>query len=69
MEQKTFTVPNICCNGCVSTIKNEVSALKGVKRVEGAVDTRFVTVEWTTPATWEQIKSKLEEIEYAPEMA
>ena len=69
MEQKTFTVPNIGCNGCVSTIKNEVSALKGVKRVEGAVDPRVVTVEWTTPATWEQIKSKLEEIEYAPEMA
>lgn len=69
MEQKTFTVPNIGCNGCVNTIKNEVSALEGVKRVEGAVDSRVVTVEWTTPATWEQIQAKLEEIEYAPEKA
>jgi copper chaperone CopZ len=69
MEQKTFTVPNIGCNGCVNTIKNEVSALEGVKRVEGAVATKVVTVEWTTPATWEQIQAKLEEIEYAPEKA
>lgn len=69
MEQKTFTVPNIGCNGCVNTIKNEVSALEGVKRVEGAAATKIVTVEWTAPATWEQIKAKLEEIEYAPEKA
>ncbi len=69
MEQKTFTVPNIGCNGCVNTIKNEVSALEGVQRVEGVVASKVVTVEWTTPATWDQIKAKLEEIEYAPEKA
>jgi DNA-binding transcriptional MerR regulator/copper chaperone CopZ len=66
MEQKTFTVPNIGCNGCVATIKNEVSALTGVQRVEGVVDSKTVTVEWDAPATWAQIQAKLEEIEYAP---
>lgn len=69
MEQKTFTVPNIGCNGCVNTIKNEVSALAGVQRVDGAADTKTVTVAWSAPATWEQIQAKLEEIEYAPAMA
>jgi copper chaperone CopZ len=69
MEQKTFTVPNIGCNGCVATIQNEVSALAGVQHVEGAVDSKRVTVQWEAPATWAQIQAKLEEIEYAPEMA
>ena len=66
MEQKTFKVPNIGCNGCVNTIKNEVSALSGVQRVEGNVDSKMVTVEWDNPANWATIKAKLEEIEYAP---
>ncbi|MCC6616299.1 MAG: heavy-metal-associated domain-containing protein [Anaerolineae bacterium] len=66
MEQKTFTVPNIGCNGCVNTIKNEVSALSGVQRVEGDVASKIVTVEWDNPANWATIKAKLEEIEYAP---
>ena len=68
MEKKTFVVPNIGCSGCVNTIKNEVGSLAGVQRVEGAVDTRVVTVEWVAPATWAQIQAKLEDIEYAPEV-
>ncbi len=67
MEQKTFKVPNIGCNGCVTTIKSEVGALSGVQRVEGDVASKMVTVEWGDPANWATIKSKLEEIEYAPE--
>jgi copper chaperone CopZ len=66
MEQKTFVVPNIGCDGCIRTIKNEVGQLSGVKRVEGDVATKVVTVEWDSPATWPQIVSTLTEIEYAP---
>lgn len=66
MESKTFTVPNIGCNGCVQTIKNELSEIEGVRQVDAAVDTKAVTVEWTTPATWQQIVDMLKEIEYAP---
>ncbi|MCB9452701.1 MAG: heavy-metal-associated domain-containing protein [Anaerolineaceae bacterium] len=66
MESKTFQVPNIGCNGCVRTIQNEVSELAGVAKVVGVVDTKMVTVEWDTPATWEQIVSTLKEIDYAP---
>lgn len=67
MEHKTFIVPAIGCNGCVKTIKNEVGALTGVRRVEGDVASKTVTVEWDAPASWELIKGKLVEIEYAPE--
>ena len=69
MESKTFQVPNIGCDGCVKTIKNELSTIKGVQQVEGAVDTQTVTVSWQAPATWEQIVNTLEEIEYAPATA
>ena len=66
METKTFTVPNIGCDGCVRTIKNELSELAGVTAVDAEVDTQKVTVSWGDPATWDGIQSLLEEIEYAP---
>ena len=67
MEQKTVKVPNIGCDGCVSTIKNEVSALAGVISVEGNPQTQIVTIQWGDPATWTIISDKMAEIDYAPE--
>jgi len=66
MDQKTFNVPNIGCDGCVRTIKTEVGQIPGVKRVDGVVSSKTVTVEWGDPATWKQIAEKLAEIDYAP---
>ncbi|NWF69759.1 MAG: cation transporter [Chloroflexi bacterium] len=66
MEKKTFTVPNIGCNGCVANIKNEVSALQGVHFVSGDVASKTIVLEWEAPATWEQIENALTQIEYAP---
>lgn len=67
MQTKTFKVPNVGCGGCVNTIKNEVSELSGVRSVSGVVDSKTITVEWDTPASWEQIEATLVEIDYAPE--
>ena len=69
MQKKTFKVPNIGCDGCVNAIKGELSEVDGVKRVDGVVDTKQVTVEYDAPATWEQITAALTEIDYAPETA
>jgi copper chaperone CopZ len=66
MERKTFRVPNIGCDGCVRTIRNEVSQITGVKQVDGVVDTKIITVEWNNLATWQQIADTLKEIDYAP---
>ena len=66
MPAKTFEVPNMSCGHCVMTIKNEVSELTGVSRVDADRNTRMVTVEWSEPATWEQIKALLVEINYPP---
>ena len=66
METKTFKVPNMTCNGCVSTVKSEIEQLAGVVNVDVNKPAQLVTVEWQTPASWEAIESALVEIDYAP---
>ena len=65
-ETKTFSVPNISCEHCVRSIQNEVADLAGVDTVLADEKTKVVTVSWHKPATWEQIKSTLTEMEYPP---
>lgn len=67
MKSKTFTVPNISCGHCTHTIETEVSELAGVNSVKATQDNQQVTIEWDTPATWEQIQATLQEINYPPE--
>ena len=66
MENKTVKVPNIGCNGCVNAIKGEVSDIVGVESVDGSVDAQTITVQWSAPASWDQIKTAMTEIDYAP---
>lgn len=66
-ETKTFTVPNISCEHCVRSIKNEVSEIAGVTVVQADEKTKVVSVTWDSPATWDQIKATLTEIEYPPQ--
>lgn len=66
METRTVTVPNIGCDGCVRTIKNELSEINGVQSVDGSVEGKTITVEWGDPADWKQIVDVLVEIDYAP---
>lgn len=64
MEKQTFTIPNISCGHCVMTIKNELSELEGVAKVEGNPDSKSITVEWKDPASLNKIKETLKEINY-----
>jgi len=66
MDAKTFQVQNIHCNHCVMTIKRELGELEGVASVTGDAETKTVTVQWESPATWDNIKSLLTEINYSP---
>jgi copper chaperone CopZ len=66
MESKTFLVPNIGCEGCTNTIKNELRTIPGIESVEASQDTKMVTVRWGDPASWKKIVDVLEEIDYAP---
>jgi copper chaperone CopZ len=66
MAERTFGVPNIHCKHCTMTIKRELGELDGVTSVSADVDSRMVTVEWQSPATWDEVKSLLVEINYPP---
>lgn len=64
MAMQTFTIPNISCGHCVMSIKNELSEMDGIKKVEGDPESKTVTVEWEDPVTVEKIKATLKEINY-----
>jgi copper chaperone len=64
MNSVTYTVPNINCGHCVHTIKNELSTLAGVDRVDAMADTKQVTVHYNPPADEAKIKTLLAEINY-----
>ena len=69
MDRKTFKVPNMTCNGCVSTVRSEIEQLVGVVNVDINKPAQLVTVDWNAPASWDSIEKALIEIEYAPEEA
>jgi copper chaperone len=64
MEKKTFNVPNISCNHCVMTIKNELSEYDGVISISGDAGGKNITVEWRLPVTEDQIRNILKDINY-----
>lgn len=64
MTTVKYQIPNISCNHCVHTIQTEVSDLQGVQDVKADAATRQAVVTFDTPATEEQIKALLAEINY-----
>ncbi|RME06992.1 MAG: copper chaperone [Anaerolineae bacterium] len=64
MTKVTYTIPNISCNHCVHTIKMEVGELAGVQSVEADAESKQATIVFDAPATEEQIKALLAEINY-----
>jgi copper chaperone len=64
MEKTTFSIPNISCGHCVMAIKRELGELKGISKVEGDPAKKEITVTWDAPASMDQIKSTLKEINY-----
>jgi cobaltochelatase CobN len=64
---KTFVVPNISCDHCTRSIRNEVNDIAGVQSVQADSMTKVVTVVWQAPASWDEIKARLTEIDYPPQ--
>lgn len=64
MEITKFSIPNITCGHCVMTIQREMGEIDGVSKVAGDPETKEITVEWDAPATLDEIKSTLKEINY-----
>jgi copper chaperone len=66
MTTVKYNIPNISCDHCVHTIKMELSELAGVKKVEAWADKKQAEITFEAPATEEQIKALLTEINYPP---
>ena len=64
MTTVTYSIQNISCGHCVHTITMEVSDLAGVEKVEADQETKSATITFEAPATEEQIKAVLTEINY-----
>ena len=69
MNKVVYKVPNISCSHCVHTIEMELSQLDGVESVKADLETKQVEVNYSDPATEEQITTLLIAINYAPEGA
>jgi copper chaperone CopZ len=67
MATQTFSVPNISCDHCIHTIRNELKEVGGVNLMDGDVSNKQITVEYEDPATEEKIREKLKEINYPAE--
>lgn len=64
MTTVTYNIPNISCGHCVHTIKTEISELSGVHSVDANMESRQATIIFEAPATEQQIKKLLSEINY-----
>lgn len=64
MTKKTFSIPKISCGHCVMAIRNELTEMPGIRRVEGNAQGKTIEVEWDAPATEEGIRAALSDISY-----
>jgi len=64
MTTVKYSVPNIHCGHCVHTIQMEVSEVEGVQSVKADEASQMVEVTFDVPASEENIKALLAEINY-----
>ena len=64
MTTVKYSVPNISCMHCVHTIQTEVADVKGVQSVKADQASKMVEIVYDAPASEEQIKALLAEINY-----
>jgi copper chaperone len=64
MTTVKYSVPNISCSHCTHTIQTELGDLAGVLSVKADEATKTVEIAFDAPATEEQIKGLLAEINY-----
>jgi copper chaperone CopZ len=64
MTKITYNIPSISCNHCVRTIEFEVNEVPGVEEVKADAESKTAEINFTDPATEEQIIKVLAEINY-----
>lgn len=64
MTEKTFNVPDVSCEHCVTAIQGELGKINGVDRVNVDIDSKLVTVRHNGQVSDEQIVAGLDEAGY-----
>ncbi len=64
MNTVVYTVPKIHCANCVHTVETELSDLPGVESVKASNLDQKVMVRFDAPASDDQIRAALAEIDY-----
>jgi copper chaperone CopZ len=66
MSTVTYKIPDISCNHCVHTIETELRDLPGVLDVKADANLKQAVISFEEPASEDQIKALLTEINYPP---
>jgi copper ion binding protein len=67
MTTVTYSVPAMHCDHCTHTIEMEVGELQGVQAVKADLNTKKVQITFDAPASEQNIKALLTEINYPAE--
>jgi copper chaperone len=66
MEAKTFSVPDIECDGCANAIKNALGRIAGIGVVAVDVAKKVVEIQFESPATVGSISKALDRAGFPP---
>ncbi len=64
MATSTYSVSGMVCGHCVALVKQEVSAIPGVTRVDVDLSTRLVTVDSAGPLDKDLVRAAVKEAGY-----
>jgi hypothetical protein len=64
MPQKVFYLPNVFDGEDATVVENALRQMNGVQKVAFHPETKLLTLQWSPPATWEEIEHKLDSLGY-----
>jgi hypothetical protein len=67
MNKQIIRIPNIRGHYSILDLRQKLTKLEGVKDVRVDITTKQARILWDEPATWDQIKTRLIEIDYPVE--
>jgi|FLYN01.1.fsa_nt_gi hypothetical protein len=69
MPRKEMRIPTVLADEDVTILENALLQMLGVSQVDYYPETKVVAVQWSDPASWDEIERKLETLGYFPEEA
>jgi copper chaperone len=64
MVERTYRVPDVSCQHCVSAITSELTKIDGVSSVNVDIDRKIVTVQADESVTDQQLREGIDEAGY-----